>query len=81
MEKHEINTSKWSYTKAAAWSGTIGLPVAVVYALYNFMRFGERNEPWGGLLGGIIGPFFLIILGFVVVGVILFGTYKFIKKI
>jgi hypothetical protein len=80
MEKIEIDRSKWSYRKVAAWSGTVGLIVGIVYTVVNFIRFGV-TEPLGGFIGGTIGQFFLIILGFVIVGVILFTIYKFFKKI
>ena len=79
MEKSEIDRSKWSYTKAAAYSGTIGLIVAIIYTVYNFIRLGV-TEPLGGFIGGTVGQFFLIILGFVIVGVILFVIYKALKK-
>jgi len=45
MEKNEIDKSKLSYTKAAAYSGTIGLIVAIVYTAYNFIRFGVTILP------------------------------------
>ncbi len=80
MEKNEIDKSKWSYTKAAAYSGTIGLIVAIVYTAYNFIIIGV-TEPLAGFLGGTIGQFFLIILCFAIVGVILFAIYKVVKKI
>jgi hypothetical protein len=79
MEKIEKDIRKWSFTKAAAYSGTIGLLVAIVYTVINFIRFGI-TEPLGGFVGGTVGQFFLIILGFVIVGVILFAIYKFLKK-
>ena len=44
MEKKEIDRSKWSYTKAVAYSGTIGLIVAIVYTAYNFIRIGIQNR-------------------------------------
>ena len=74
-----MNKSKWSYTKAAAYSGTLGLIVGIVYTVINFIRFGV-TEPLGGFIGGTIGQFFLIILGFVIVGIILFAIYRFLKK-
>jgi high-affinity nickel permease len=79
MEKIEMSKSKWSYTKAAAYSGTLGLIVGIVYTLINFIRFGAI-EHLGGVIGGTIGQFFLIILGFVFVGVVLFAIYRFLKK-
>ena len=57
MEKIERDRSKWSYTKAAAYSGTLGLIVAIVYTVFNFIRFGV-TEPFGGFIGGTIGQFF-----------------------
>lgn len=80
MEEIEIDRSKWSYRKVAAWSGTIGFIVAIVFTLYNFIRFGLSTEHWGGLIGGTIGQFFLIILGFVVCGVIIYTICRFFKK-
>ena len=47
MEKNEINKSKWNYTKVAAYGGTIGLIVAIIYTAYNFIRIGV-TEPLGG---------------------------------
>jgi len=79
MEKIEMDKSKWSYTKAAAYSGTLGLIVGIVYTIINFIRFGV-TEPLGGFIGGTMGQFFLIILGFVIVGIILFAIYRFLKK-
>jgi hypothetical protein len=79
MEKIERDISKWTYTKAAAYSGTIGLIVGIVYTIYNFIRLGV-TEPLGGFIGGTVGQFFLIILAFVIVGVILFAIYKALKK-
>jgi hypothetical protein len=60
MEKIERDISKWSYTKAAAYGGTIGLIVAIVYTLYNFIRLGV-TEPLGGFIRGNVGQFFLIL--------------------
>ena len=79
MEKIERDLRKWTYTKAAAYSGTIGLIVGIVYTVYNFIRLGV-TELLGGFIGGTVGQFFLIILGFVIVGVILFAIYKALKK-
>ena len=79
MEKIEMDKSKWSYTKAAAYSGTLGLIIGIVYTVIKFIRF-EITEPLGGFIGGTIGQFFLIILGFVIVGIILFAIYRFLKK-
>ncbi|MFA5102007.1 MAG: hypothetical protein WC525_02525 [Candidatus Thermoplasmatota archaeon] len=80
MEKNEKEKRKFTYTKPAAWSGTLGFLVAIVYTVYNYFKSGV-TEPLGGFIGGTIGQFFLIILGFVVVGVILFVIYKYVKKI
>ena len=79
MEKIEIDRSKWSYRKVVAWSGTLGLMVGIVYTVVNFIRFGV-TEPLGGFIGSAIGKFFLIILGFVICGVILYAIYRFFKK-
>jgi hypothetical protein len=79
MEKIERDISKWTYTKAAAYSGTIGAIVAIIYTIINFIRLGV-TEPLGGFIGGTVGQFFLIILGFLIVGVILFIIYKAFKK-
>jgi hypothetical protein len=79
MEKIEMSKNKWSYTKAAAYSGTLGLIVGIVFIIINFIRFGA-TEPLGGFIGSTIGVFFLIILGFVIVGVVLFAIYRFLKK-
>jgi hypothetical protein len=79
MEKIEMDKSKWSYTKAAAYIGTLGLIVGIAYTIINFIRFGV-TEPLGGFIGGTIGQFFLIILGFVIVGIVLFAIYRFLKK-
>lgn len=57
MEKIEINKSKWCYTKAAAYSGTLGLIIGIVYTVIKFIRFGI-TEPLGGFIGGTIGQFF-----------------------
>lgn len=57
MEKIEINKSKWCYTKAAAYSGTLGLIIGIVYTVIKFIRFGI-TEPPGGFIGGNIGQFF-----------------------
>ena len=48
-------------------------------SIINFIRFGV-TEPLGGFIGGTMGQFFLIILGFVIVGIILFAIYRFLKK-
>jgi len=58
MEKIEIDRSKWNYRKVAAWSGILGIIVAIIYIAYYINRFGEHNELWQGLLGGTIGHFF-----------------------
>jgi len=79
MEKKEIDRSKWSYTKAAAYSGTIGLIVAIAYTVVNFIRL-RATEHLGGFIGGTVGQFFLIILGFIIVGVILFAIYRVFNK-
>ena len=79
MEKIERDISKWTYTKAAAYSGTVGFLAAIIYTVYNFIRLGVP-EPLGGFIGGTVGQFFLIILGFVIGGVILFVIYKALKK-
>ena len=79
MEKIERDISKWTYIKAAAYSGTIGLIVGIVYTIYNFIRLGV-TEHLGGFIGGTVGQFFLIILGFVIVGLILFAIYNALKK-
>ena len=49
MEKIEMSKNKWSYTIAAAYSGTLGLIVGIVYILINFVRFGVI-EPLGGFI-------------------------------
>jgi len=56
MEKIEIDRSKWSYTKAATYSGTVGLIVAIVYIVYNFIRLGV-TEPLGRFIGVLLVNF------------------------
>jgi len=80
MEKIDVNKNKWSYRKAAAYSGTLGLIVAVVFTIYNLIN-GVQTETWGGLIGGTVGQFFLIILCFVVIGVLIFTLYRIFRHI
>jgi hypothetical protein len=49
MEKIEMNKSKWSYTKAAAYSGTLGLIVGIVNTVIKLIRFGITEHLGGGL--------------------------------
>jgi hypothetical protein len=47
MEKIETDRSKWSYVKATAWSGTLGLIVGIVYTVVNLYDLELLNLQGG----------------------------------
>jgi hypothetical protein len=79
MEKIKRARSKWSYVKVAAWSGTLGLTVGIVYTVVNFIQFGNTQHP-GGFIEGIIGQFYLLFLVLLLLVLYFLQSINLLKK-